>query len=421
MRGAATSDVVVVGAGAAGLMATIFAARAGRAVTLLESTGDGGRKILISGGGRCNVLPSALAPADYVTDSSPHSLRKMLLSWPLPEQRDFFERELGIALNLEEETGKLFPTSNRARDVRDALVRAAVGAGAVFRFGTRAADLNPAGEGWRVRAEGGSFDAGAVVLATGGLSVPKTGSDGAGLRWLAELGVRINRTYPALTPLTRTPPFHADLAGVSLQVSLFVPPPGGPLETRGGFLFTHRGYSGPTVLNVSHAAVRAGSPEQQKILVRWGTLQPEAWERLLSEGGSARVTSVLRRHLPDRLAERLISEATVDADRTLAQLRREERHALLAALTRYDLGWSGDEGYHKAEVTGGGVELAEVHPGTLELRRHPGLFVCGELLDAFGPIGGYNFAWAWATGRAAGIGAAAAARDSNPAGGEPDE
>src|SRR5690606_3820571 len=220
------------------------------------------------------------------------------------------------------------------------------------------------------------------------------------------LGVRINPTYPALTPLTQTPSVHGDLAGISLQASLFAPAPGGPFETHGGFLFTHRGYSGPAVLDVSHVAARAVSPEAQKILVRWGGLGAEEWEGLLNGGGSARAASILRRHLPDRLVAMLLVEASVAADRTMAQLRRDERRALLSALTRYPLPWNGNEGYRKAEVTGGGVHLGEVVPGTLELRRHPGLFLCGELLDAFGPIGGYNFAWAWATGRAAGIGAA---------------
>ncbi|HYO11890.1 MAG TPA: NAD(P)/FAD-dependent oxidoreductase, partial [Thermoanaerobaculia bacterium] len=130
-----------------------------------------------------------------------------------------------------------------------------------------------------------------------------------------------------------------------------------------------------------------------------------AWDRLLRESqGTA--SRLLRRHLPDRLAEVLLSEAGVDGARPLAQLRREERLRLIEILTRFDLPWSGDGGYAKAEVTGGGVALSEVDPHTLESRRHPGLFLCGEILDAFGPIGGYNFLWAWATGRAAGLGAA---------------
>jgi len=123
--------------------------------------------------------------------------------------------------------------------------------------------------------------------------------------------------------------------------------------------------------------------------------------------GQSTPSSVLKRHLPARLAEMLLKEAQVDADLPLAQLRKEQRARLVAALASYELPWTGDEGYQKAEVTGGGVSLAEVDPRTLESRLHPRLFLCGEMLDAFGPIGGYNFAWGWATGRAAGLGAAA--------------
>jgi predicted Rossmann fold flavoprotein len=402
--------LVVIGAGAAGTVAAIFAAREGADVLLLESTIDGGRKILISGGGRCNVLPSALHPSQYFTASSPNTLKKMLLSWPLDRQRAFFEEDLALPLALEAESGKLFPESNRARDVRDALVNSVRQAGARLSFGSRVRDVEPLQGRFRIVLEDGEVDAATVVIATGGLSVPKTGSEGAGLRIASRLGHTLHPTYPALTPLTTDPPVHADLAGVSLTATLTVPPPGGPLETTGGFLFTHRGYSGPAVLNVSHLAVRSRLDKgaRQPILVQWTELDETAWEEELSRGGGGRLLSLLRRRLPERLAERLLAEAGVDGDRSLAQLRREERRVVIGCLARYPLPWTGDEGYKKAEVTGGGVALAEVHPTTMESRVVPGLFLCGEVLDAFGPIGGYNFAWAWATGRAAGLAAARA-------------
>jgi predicted Rossmann fold flavoprotein len=397
---------VVVGAGAAGLMAAIFAAEGGRRrVVVVERTRDGGRKILISGGGRCNVLPSELTPTRYVTASSPNSMRKMLLSWPLAEQRRFFEEELGVPLALEAETGKLFPVSNRAVDVRDGLIAMARSRGVRFEFESEVTSLAPAREGWRVGLrDGREIQGAAVVLASGGLSVPKTGSDGAGLRLAGELGHVIHPTYPALTPLTCDPPRHAALAGISLSVTLTAPLSRGAFSSRGGFLFTHRGYSGPSVLDISHLAVRSGSGDRQPILVQWTELDAEEWERaLLARTGT--VASILRRRLPDRLADQLIDESGVEPHRPLGQLRRDERARLVDLLARYPLPWTGDEGYKKAEVTGGGVALAEVNPSTLESRLHPGLFLCGEILDAFGPIGGYNFAWAWATGRAAGRGA----------------
>jgi predicted Rossmann fold flavoprotein len=420
-RVAVAHTIVVVGAGAAGTMAAIFAAGDGRSVLLLERTPNGGRKILISGGGRCNVLPSRAHPSQFVTASSPNTLKKILLSWPLAEQRRFFEETLGLRLVLEPETGKLFPDSNRARDVRDRLYDLAARRGVEIRYGARATGLVPAegAEGsWRVELDGGaSIRARAVVLATGGLSVPASGSDGLGLAIAERLGHTVHPTYPALTPLTAEPPRHAALAGVSLDVGLEAPLERGRFTTRGGFLFTHRGYSGPAVLDISHLAVLSrmkGGP-RQPILVQWTEHDDEAWDRRLREARSGAVASLVRRELPVRLADALLAEARVDADRPLAELRREERARLVQALARYPLPWTGDEGYKKAEVTGGGVSLAEVDPRTLESRRRPRLFLCGEMLDAFGPIGGYNFLWGWATGRAAGLGAAGSA-DSRPDG-----
>src|SRR5690606_2380807 len=165
--------------------------------------------------------------------------------------------------------------------------------------------------------------------------------------------------------------------------------------------------SGPTVLDASHLAIRGGDGgARQDLLVAWAEPDADVWDERL-RGGPGTVAALLARHLPRRLAERLAVEAGIERVQPLARLRREDRRALVELLTAYPLPWTGDEGYRKAEVTGGGVALAEVHPRTLESRRRPGLFLCGEMLDAFGPIGGHNFLWAWSTGRAAGLGAAA--------------
>jgi predicted flavoprotein YhiN len=308
---------------------------------------------------------------------------------------------------------------------------------------------------WRVNQQGGPpFMADAVIVATGGLSVPATGSDGLGLSFAKALGHTINQTYAALTPLiARLKPdtttsrvrltasaeatavrqsferrrkaettrvrLKADttgagaaftgLAGVSVPVTLTAR--AGPLASTasGGFLFTHNGYSGPAVLDVSHVAVRSRSEMDApaEILVRWTALDDESWEAALRPVGTRTILSVVASHMPARLAEALVEISGVDQRRKLSQLTRSERSRLVATLVRGDLPWIGDEGYKKAEVTGGGLSLAEVDARTLESKRHKGLFFCGEILDAFGPIGGYNFLWAWATGRAAGIHAAA--------------
>jgi hypothetical protein len=433
--------IVVVGAGAAGVLAAIFAAGSGRRVLLLESTKDGGRKILISGGGRCNILPSDLDAGRFVTSSSPNSLRKILRSWPLEEQMRFFEEEAGIPLAIEAETGKLFPVSNSARAVRGTLFALARRRGVEMRYGARVTSVDPVGtvgsagtaSAGRARSGGarsraakvpahrapaaaapafsvkldreGSLDAAAVVLATGGLSVPATGSDGAGIAIARQLGHTIHETYPALTPLVATPHPHAGLSGVSLRVRIEAP--GTRDASEGGFLFTHRGWSGPAVLDLSHLAVRSrlSGKKRQELHVQWTDLGPDDWDRLLRDGRGG-IPALLRRHLPERLADTLLAESGVPPARRLQELPRAERIRLVEILTRYRLPWTSDEGYRTAEVTGGGVALGEVRSHTMESRLVPGLFLCGEMLDAFGPIGGYNFAWAWVTGHAAGLGAA---------------
>jgi predicted Rossmann fold flavoprotein len=390
-------------------MAAIFAAESGAETWLLERTRDGGRKILISGGGRCNVLPSRLDESRYVTDSSPNTLRKILRAWPLAEQIAFFEQEVGIPLQEEVESAKLFPVSQKARDVRDGLLALAQRRGVRLLMDTRVTDIVPDAARWAVHVDGAPpIEADAVIVATGGLSVPATGSDGTGLRIVERLGHTLNPTYAALTPVTADPAPFGDLSGISLRVTLSAKSAAHTASATGGFLFTHRGYSGPSVLNVSHVAVRARAEHATAgIAVQWTAHDDAAWEALLRPQGARQVASVVRSELPDRLADALLVSAQVDPTRRLAELTRDERRRLVDTLVRGALPWSGDEGYKKAEVMGGGVTLSEIDPRTMESRVRPGLHLCGEVLDAFGPIGGYNFLWAWTTGRAAGTAAGA--------------
>ena len=444
--------VVVVGAGAAGTMAAVFAASTGAETHLLERTKDGGRKILISGGGRCNILPARVDESRFVTDSPPHLLRRIVRSWPLLEQVAFFENEIGLPLMEEAESAKLFPMSQSARDVRDKLFAYARGKGVRIVGDTLVTGIRRASErGWLrqpnavaalgirrfatttehewivERHNGDPLTADAVVLATGGLSVPSTGSDGRGLIIAEQLGHTLNRTYAALTPIvtkrgregvsTDSPenpsrPLFSHLSGVSVPVTITARSESHEARATGGFLFTHHGYSGPSVLDVSHVVVRSlaegGAPA--RITVQWTPLKDKEWEDALRPRGTRTVGAAVSAELPQRLAETLIGAAGVEPGRPLAQLARAERLRLIETLVRSPLPWTGDEGYKKAEVTGGGVTLSDIDSQTLESRKHKGLFLCGEMLDAFGPIGGYNFLWAWATGRAAGIGAARRAR-----------
>lgn len=403
-----TPRVVVVGAGAAGLMAALAAREAGAQVTLVEKTTDGGRKILISGGGRCNVLPAVAAPERFVSEATRPLVRSLLGAWPLREQQRYFEDTLGVPLALEAESAKYFPASNRARDVRDALVRRALTIGVERRFGAEVTSIAPAGGGWRITLADGTLDADRVVVATGGLSVPATGSTGFGFDVARAAGHTVHPTYPALTPLSAAPHPYADLAGISLDVTIHARSTREEARSTGGFLVTHRGYSGPAVLDVSHVAVRSLDAGGTRATVRvcWTPMDAAAWTSVFLDARGLAVNLVAR-YVPQRLAETLCDVAGVTRERTCVQLRRDERARLIAALTAFDLPWTGHEGYRPAEVTGGGVALDEVQRGTLESRRAPGLFFCGEVLDAFGPIGGHNFQWAWSTGHTAGRGAAA--------------
>ena len=257
--------------------------------------------------------------------------------------------------------------------------------------------------------DGRRWEAPRLIVATGGLSVAATGSDGRGLSLVSRVGHTRHTTYPALTPLLTDPAVHSELSGVTLDVRIEVPVGKSRESFEGSFLFTHRGYSGPVVLNASHLAVRSaldGAPV--KLEAAWDRMTAEAWDEALAQG-SGTVGGVLSAStIPARLARRIAAEAEVPWDRSLGQLRKDERLKLIELLTRYPLPWTGDEGYKKAEVTGGGIDLAEIDPRTMESRVQPGLYLCGEILDAFGPIGGHNFLWAWATGRAAGMAAGAA-------------
>ncbi|MCZ7557621.1 MAG: aminoacetone oxidase family FAD-binding enzyme [Bacteroidia bacterium] len=401
--------VVVIGAGAAGLVAADFSARYGAEVLLLEGTKHVGKKILISGGGRCNILPAELDESRFVTDSSRNTLNRILRSWPLTEQIRYFEHELGVRLVEEAGTGKLFPASQRARDVRDALLQHAERGGVRLCTDCLVTEIRSVNDAWRIEIrDAPAIHADAVIIATGGLSIPTTGSDGFGFRFAESFGIATAPRYPALVPVTSSDTRFTSLAGISIDVRISASSTRHSAEARGALLFTHRGYSGPAVLDVSHVLARATTEgdANARLRVSWLSHDELFWMDTLWHDSRGTAAGALRRELPERLVSTLMDVANVDASRTLAQLRREEKRRLLDVLLRCALPWTGDEGYRKAEVTGGGVLLSEIQHGSMECKAHPGLYFCGETLDVFGPIGGYNFFWAWATGRAAGISAA---------------
>jgi len=233
------------------------------------------------------------------------------------------------------------------------------------------------------------------------MSYPKTGSSGFGFEVAQRLGHTLVAPYPALVPLYGGPPTHHGLAGLSLPVRLAIGD-GKPTFWTGDFLFTHRGYSGPVILNAAHAVARRRDI-RVPVRVSWLDRSEEEWQGILAPG-AGKVRAALNAALPGRLGDVLLDELGLrDADRST--LRREDRARLLQALTAYELPIDRAGGFAEAEVTGGGVPLGEVNPQTLASRLVPCVSFCGEVLDVFGPIGGHNFLWAFVTGRLAGMGA----------------
>lgn len=411
------SDIAVLGAGAAGLMAAIVAgreaARRGLAprVVALDGARTLGAKILVAGGGRCNVTHHEVTEHAFAGGSR-NAIRQVLRRFDVPDTIRFF-RELSVELK-QEDTGKLFPTTDSARTVLDALLRAAREAGVELRHPARVLEVERTPEAFALRGEWGELIADRLILATGGKALPKSGSDGAGYAFARALGhTTTERIFPALVPLVLDPacPLRA-LAGLTLPMRIELRAATGKrlLEFTDSTLCTHFGLSGPAVMDISRYYLDARHRDPGAHLVA-GFLPDagrDALERDLLDLGPRRVTTWLRALLPERLADALAEAAGVPPETTGANLKKEARRALLDALFAFRLPITGDRGFTHAEVTAGGVPLDEIDLRTMHSRRCPGLFLCGEILDADGRIGGFNFQWAWATGHLAGVAAAGA-------------
>ena len=401
--------VAVVGASAAGLMAAIEAARAGAEVVALDGARTLGAKILVSGGGRCNVTHHAVDETAFAGSTRP-AIRKVVRRYDVAQTVRFFE-DLGVTLKRED-TGKLFPVTDRARTVLDALLGAAREAGVTLRHPWRVSAIERTSGEFVLRSDSGqTLEAARVVLATGGRSLPRSGSDGHGYALARALGHTVtSRVWPALVPLTLAAdhPFRA-LAGVAAPARLEVRAgSGSPLVAfEGALLCTHFGLSGPVVLDVSRYWTDARFDDPAATLVaNWtphrSRQEVEADLRALGPGT---VAGLLERWVPERLARALCTLAAVAPGQRGHRLTREERVRLVRTLCELPLPVTGDRGFNFAEVTAGGIPLAELRLETMESRRCPGLFVCGEMLDVDGRIGGFNFQWAWASGHVAGVAA----------------
>ncbi len=423
-------DLIIIGGGAAGLMAAIFAGRSlqqqGRkvehGVLLLDGARSLGAKILVAGGGRCNVTHDVVHPHDYVTSqgivTQRHAVAKVLRTFTVTQTTAFF-RDIGVELKREA-TGKLFPTTDDARSVLDALISATQQAGVTIRTSHRVTAITHHDDHFQLTVNDTSlgttetFTARRIVLATGGQSLPKTGSDGWGYQLARQLGHSVITPHPSLVPLVlRSGHWLTGLSGLSLPVTLAVAQASGKVLVRhtGSMLCTHFGISGPVVLDVSRHWV-AAHPVDAETTLRCALLPDKSFAEVeqwlidqAAQHPQKMLVNVLRSMLPQRLAEALpICELNLPPGLVMGQLPREARRKLVHALVDLVLPVERDRGWLFAEVTAGGVPLDEVNLRSMESKVCEGLYLCGEILDVDGRMGGYNFQWAWSTGRLAGLG-----------------
>ncbi len=456
------ADLVVVGAGAAGLLAAARAAERGLRTLLLEKNRKPGAKILMSGGTRCNLTHATDARGIVEAFGRPGRFLHSALARLSPQDLvDLFHRE-GLRTKVEP-TGKIFPASDRALDVLAALLARLERSGAVLACEEPLLEVGgPDSSGFRLVTPRRSICAANLLLTTGGRSYPGCGTTGDGYAWAAAWGHAIVPPRPALVPLRTDAAWVTSLTGLTVPDVLVRilpgPDPGGPdspgkwgqapfvrstrravpakgacplfpggvlAECRGSFLFTHFGLSGPAVLNVSREVSGHPHPETLRVVCDFLPSVPEpeleallarqcatAGKRQLASivlscgAGVPPATAAAETAAPQavimrRLAEAMIFQAGLDPERRAAEIGKADRHRLLSAIKRLSIPISGSLGFQKAEVTAGGVSLEEVDSRSMQSKRVPRLFFAGELLDLDGPIGGYNFQAAFSTGHLA--------------------
>jgi predicted Rossmann fold flavoprotein len=416
-------DAIIVGGGAAGLWAAGTAAQRSKKVLVLEKNNKAGVKILMSGGTRCNITHHADSRKIAEAFGKQGRVLLSVLKRLSPEDvvREF-ESE-GVQTKVEE-TGKVFPVSDRAIDVRDAVVRRLARYGAELLCGCAVDSVDPdtTGDGFRILAtvQGRQLQVHSktVLITTGGLSYSGCGTTGDGYAWLKNMGHSITPLRPALTPLTSPESRVHELSGLTLEdvlVRAQIHAKSGDTkslklerrESRGGFLWTHKGCSGPTSMNVSRCFSDRGLEDRLELIVDLlpdsSVEQLEEWIAQETRQSNRALSTVLSHRIPKRLATSILESIGADYDPHMAELPRAIRIKMIESLKQYRIEISGTLGYPKAEVTAGGVELGEVNFQDMQSRRQAGLYLAGEILDLDGPIGGYNFQAAWSTGHTAGL------------------
>lgn len=427
-----SGDIVVIGAGAAGLFASIWAGRtiregelggAGASVVGVDGAKKLGAKVLVAGGGRCNVTHHAVDETAYA-GASRNAIRKVLRGFGVRETVAFFA-DMGVELKREE-TGKLFPTTDDAHTVLDALLRAAERAKVELMHPWRVGELRREGDGFVLTKQEAEGEVGTamtearmirarrVILAAGGMALPKSGSDGKAYQFVRALGHTVTPVFPALVPLVLGDgsAWIKELSGLTLETTLELHSVTGKklVAFTNSTLCTHFGLSGPSVLDISRYYTEAKRADAgTKLTINWSPgLTFDAADAWLAQSAKLSAAKRLAEKVPERLARALCASVSVDHAMLVGNLKRDERRALARQLVATELAVNGDRGFTYAEVTAGGVPLSELHLDTMESRVCPGLHLCGEICDVDGRIGGFNFQWAWASGHAAGVAAARA-------------
>lgn len=418
-------DVLVIGAGAAGMMAAEQAALRGRRTLLLEKNRKPGVKILMSGGTRCNLTHAT--DTEGILQAFGHQgrfLKHAVWEFP-PEDVVRYFTDAGVATKVEE-TGKVFPVSNRALDVQQAMWQRVQLAGAATALGQAVRGIERMQDRWRITTDVGTLSAESVIVTTGGCSYPGCGTTGDAYAWMEQLGHRIVTPHPALVPLLHETAWLRELSGVTLEdVELSVIEATRLSSTqdlserlavvrkrslqtrRGSLLLAHFGFSGPVAMDVSRQFTE--TPDPRALCLVCDLLPAESWEaidRLLGDEaartGGRPLGRILELRLPQRLVQQLLHHAGVDPQQRVAELSKGMRRQLIRDLKSLAVPIFGSRGFAKAEVTAGGVHRSDVDPRTMQSKRTEGLYIAGELLDIDGPIGGYNFQAAFSTGRLAG-------------------
>ncbi|MCA9190811.1 MAG: aminoacetone oxidase family FAD-binding enzyme [Planctomycetales bacterium] len=405
-------DLIILGGGAAGLWAAGTAASLGVRTLVLEKNKKPGVKILMSGGTRCNLTHNCGIDGILSAFGNQGRFLKPALHVLSPQQIISSFNQLGVATKIED-SGKVFPVSDRAIDVRDALVHRLLSHGATLACGEAVNQVRPAGNQentWEITTIKANYQSRFVLVCCGGLSFPGCGTTGDGYAWASAMGHTVVPTCPALTPLLSSAEWVHSLTGITQNDVLVRVQIDGSKEkdprmsSRGGFLWTHFGCSGPAPMNVSRFVSQLSPGQQASLVVDLvPNLSEVELQNLFSPDRQARrqIQSQLQSFVPRKLAERLMFRAHIAEGVTLAELPRKGRQSLLEDLKRLPIPICGTRGYAKAEVTRGGVKTQEVNPQTMESRCVSGLYLAGEILDIDGPIGGFNFQAAFSTGHLA--------------------